>query len=48
LTSVKVDAFAFLLDLMDAIFVSNVDACLASTKCHDVIVVLLLPSSSSV
>jgi hypothetical protein len=40
-TSAKLDAFAFYLDLTDAIYISHVDACPASTKCHDVIVLLL-------
>ena len=41
-TPTKVDAFAFLLDLTNAIFSStHVGACLASTKCHDAIVLLL-------
>jgi hypothetical protein len=36
----KLDAFAFLLDLTDAIYISDVNACLAFAKCHGTIVLL--------
>jgi hypothetical protein len=39
--STKLDAFAFLPDSTDVIYISHVDACLASAKCHDAIVLLL-------
>jgi hypothetical protein len=39
-TSTKLDVFVFLLDLTDAIYISHVDACLASARCHDAIVLL--------
>jgi hypothetical protein len=39
--SAKLDVFAFLLDLTDAIYITHVDACPASAKCHDVIVFFL-------
>jgi hypothetical protein len=36
LTYAKLNAFTFLLDLTDTRFITHVDVCLASTKCHDV------------
>jgi hypothetical protein len=41
LTSARLNIFVFLLDLTDTIIITNVDACLASTKCHNAIVLLL-------
>jgi hypothetical protein len=40
-TSAKLDAFAFLPNLIDAIYITHVDACLGSTNFHDAIVLLL-------
>jgi hypothetical protein len=40
-TSARLNIFVFLLDMTDTIVITNVDACLASTECHNAIVLLL-------